>query len=287
MDSPSDEMPRIVAEELPTVHLTHREQQTDPGTTRNLGVVQARGEIIACIDTDCIAPSHWLKRMVAAQRAGQEVVGGRIENGNPESLVAWARYLGEFRKWLPVGRARLANHIPKCSISYHGWIFARSGGFPTRFYTQEDLLYHWQLLRHRVPIWFHPRIRVQHVHSSTWRACTQHLRNIGRITARVLKLTGEEGVFLARSPVLTLLAALVLPLAKWLRTTRPASQKFSGYMLRPPRRPMLDSSFSGTKQSVYASNEGDPGSSRYHFDRFLLHLWLECRGAKLLAGAFP
>lgn len=218
VDSSSDETSRIVAHEFPTVRLIHRDRQTDPGTARNLGIVQAGGEIIACLDADCIAPPDWLRRMVTAQRAGHQVVGGTIENGNPESLIAWAGYLGEFREWLPAGRARLVHHVPTCNISYHRSIFARFGGFPTRFYPQEDLLYHWRLSQHGVSIWFDPDIRVRHVHRSTWRAYAQHLRRIGRITARVLNLTGGEGVFLARSPVLALLAAPVLPLVKWLRT---------------------------------------------------------------------
>jgi cellulose synthase/poly-beta-1,6-N-acetylglucosamine synthase-like glycosyltransferase len=217
VDSSSDETPRIIAEEFPMVHLIRRDRQTDPGTARNLGIIRANGEIIACIDADCIALPDWLRRMVTAQRAGHEVVGGTVENGNPESLIAWAGYLGEFREWLPVGPARLVNHVPTCNISYHRSIFTRFGGFP-KFYPQEDLLYHWRLSQHGVPIWFDPNICVRHVHRSMWRAYNQHLRRIGRITARVLKLTGEEGVFLARSPVLALMAAPVLPLVKWLRT---------------------------------------------------------------------
>jgi GT2 family glycosyltransferase len=218
VDSSSDETPHIIVDEFPNVHLIHKDEQTDPGTARNLGITQAKGEIIACIDADCIAPADWLERMVAAQQAGHEVVGGTVENGNVEGLIAWAGYLGEFREWLPVGRPRLVDHVPTCNISYHRSIFARFGGFPTRFYPQEDLLFHWRLSQHGVPIWFDPAIRVRHVHRSTWRAYSRHLRRIGRITARVLKLTGEEGVFLARSPVLTLLAAPMLPLVKWLRT---------------------------------------------------------------------
>lgn len=218
VDSSADETPRIIAQEFPQVELIHRDEQTDPGTARNLGIVQATGEIIACIDADCIAPPDWLQRMVTAQRVGHQVVGGTIENGNPQSLIAWAGYLGEFREWLPVGQARLVPHVPTCNISYHRSIFARFGGFPTEFYPQEDLLYHWRLSQHGVPIWFDPDIRVRHVHRSTWRAYNRHLRRIGRITAQVLKLTGEEGVFLARSPVLTLLAAPVLPWVKALRT---------------------------------------------------------------------
>ena len=218
VDSSSDETPRVIANEFPTAHLIHLDQQTGPGAARNLGLIQAAGAIIACIDADCIAPPDWLERMVAAQRAGHEVVGGAIENGNPESLISWAGYLGEFREWLPVGQARLVDHAPTCNISYSRSIFARFGGFPAKFYPQEDLLYHWRLSHHGTPIWFEPDIRVRHVHRSTWRAYVRHLRRIGCITARVLKLTREEGVFLARSPVRALLAVPVLPLVKWLRT---------------------------------------------------------------------
>lgn len=218
VDSSSDGTPRIITDAFPSVRLIHKDEQTDPGTARNLGVTQAKGEIIACIDADCIAPPNWLKRMVTAQRAGHEVVGGTIENGNPESLIAWAGYLGEFREWLPVGNARLVAHVPTCNISYHRSIFARFGGFPTEFYPQEDLLYHWRLSQRGVPIWFDPQIQVRHIHRSTWRAYNRHLRRIGRITARVLKLTGDEGAFLARSPTLALLVAPLLPLVKWMRT---------------------------------------------------------------------
>jgi len=218
VDSSSDETPQIIASEFPSVRLIHLDEQTDPGTARNLGIGQARGQVIACIDADCVAPTDWLRAMMTAQRAGHRVVGGPIENGNPESLLAWAGYLSEFREWLPVGKAHLVTHIPTCNISYHRSVFEAFGGFPTEFYPQEDLLFHWWLSHHGVPIWFEPTVCVRHVHRSIWRSYVRHLRRIGRITARVLRLTGEEGAFLARSPVLASLTVPILPLIKWLRT---------------------------------------------------------------------
>ncbi len=218
VDSSSDETPQIITGEFPTVRLLHLEQQTDPGAARNLGIAQARGEIIACIDADCAAPHDWLRRMVSEQRSGHRVVGGTIENGKPDSLIAWAGYLGEFREWLPTGQARLVRHVPTCNISYHRSVFARFGGFPTEFYPQEDLLFHWRLAQHGVPIWFDPGIQVQHMHRSVWRSYAGHMHRIGRITARVLKLTGDEGAFLARAPLLAALGAPLLPMYKWLRT---------------------------------------------------------------------
>ena len=70
VDSSSDETPHIIAEQSSEVRLIRRDQQTDPGTARNLGIAQAQGEIIACIDADCIAQPDWLRRMVEEQRSG-------------------------------------------------------------------------------------------------------------------------------------------------------------------------------------------------------------------------
>jgi len=218
VDSSSDETPAIISQAFPQVQLIHRGQQTDPGTARNLGIAQARGEIIACLDSDCAAPADWLQRMVNAQRAGHPIVGGSVENGNPEKTLAWAGFMGEFREFIAIGEPRLVQHQPTCNISYHRSIFTRFGGFPTSFYPQEDLLFHWRLGQQGIPIWFDPGITVRHTHRVEWRPYLQHQRRIGHITAQVLELTGDEGAFLARSPLLSILVAPILPLVKFSRT---------------------------------------------------------------------
>ncbi len=234
VDSSSDGTDEIVAHDFPHVQLIHRSQQTDPGTARNLGIAQARGEIIACLDADCVAPADWLERMLDAQRAGHLVVGGAVENGNPHSTVAWAGYMGEFREFLPTGKPRIVAHVPTCNISYHCSVFARWGGFPTRFYPQEDLLYHWRLAHHGIAIWFDPRICVHHHHRSTWSAYLAHQQRIGQITARVLRLTGAEGAFIARSPALALAAVPWLPLFKWARTLGVLTSQAPAILRRHP-----------------------------------------------------
>jgi glycosyltransferase involved in cell wall biosynthesis len=218
VDSSSDDTAAIVSRDFPQVHLIHRDRQTDPGTARNLAIARARGEIIACLDADCAASPDWLRRMVAAHRAGHPVVGGSVENGNPEKVLAWASFLGEFREFVGVGEPRLVRHVPTCNISYDCSIFARFGGFPTSFYPQEDLLFHWRLGQQGIPIWFEPDIKVKHTHRAEWWPYLRHQCRIGHITAQVLELTGDEGAFLARAPLLTLLAAPFLPLVKFFRT---------------------------------------------------------------------
>jgi len=218
VDSSNDKTPAIISQEFPQVHLIHRARRTDPGTARNLAVARASGEIIACLDADCIAPTDWLRQMVIAQRSDHPIVGGSMENGNPRSILAWAGFLGEFREFIAVGEPRQVCHLPTCNISYHRSIFAQAGGFPTSFYPQEDLLFHWRLRQQGTPIWFDPDIRVKHVHRTELGSYLRHQRRIGHATAQVLELTGQEGAFLARSPLLALLSAPVLPLVKFLRT---------------------------------------------------------------------
>jgi GT2 family glycosyltransferase len=218
VDSSSDETPDIITRQFPQVKLIHRNQRTDPGKARNLAIARASGDIIACVDADCRVQPDWLQQMITAQRKGHPVVGGSVENGNPGKALAWAGFLGEFREFIPVGKPRLVHHVPTCNISYQRSIFTQLGGFPTSFYPQEDLLFHWRLGQHGIPIWFDPNICVKHVHRAEWRAYLQHQRRIGHITAQVVELTGEEGAFLARAPLLSLVAAPFLPLVKFLRT---------------------------------------------------------------------
>jgi len=134
VDSSDDETPAIIAQEFPSIKLIHCAQRTDPGTARNLGIGRSRGEIIACLDADCVAPADWLRRIVAAQRGRHPIVGGSVEIGNPERMLAWAGFLGEFREFIGTGDPRLVGHLPTCNISYHRTIFENHGGFPTAFY---------------------------------------------------------------------------------------------------------------------------------------------------------
>jgi glycosyltransferase involved in cell wall biosynthesis len=51
---------------------------------RNRGIEKASGEIVACIDDDCIPPSDWLESISDAMaRFGADVVGGTYEEHDP------------------------------------------------------------------------------------------------------------------------------------------------------------------------------------------------------------
>ena len=218
VDSSADRTPQLIREQFPSVTLISLPRRTDPGTARNLGVARSSGDIVAFLDSDCRAAPDWLRHTIAGHQAGYEVVGGAVENGNPQSLVGWAGYMAEFREFLPHGLRRQVAHIPTCNISYRRQVFERYGGFSSEHYPQEDLVYNLNLKRNGVPILFDPAIRVAHTNRSQMGDYFRHQRRIGRITAQVLKLADLPGAFFVRRPWLAPLFIPFLPFIKFTRT---------------------------------------------------------------------
>ena len=237
VDSSADRTPQLIREQFPSVTLISLPHRTDPGTARNLGVARASGDIVAFLDSDCRAAADWLRHIVAGHQAGYEVVGGAVENGNPQSLVGWAGYMAEFREFLPHGPRRQVAHIPTCNISYRRQVFERHGGFSSEHYPQEDLVYNLNLKRNGVSILFDPAIRVAHTNRSQMGDYFRHQRRIGRITAQVLKSADLPGAFFARRPWL---APLFIPFLPFIKFTRTCARFFLRINPRPLlRRPLV------------------------------------------------
>jgi len=64
------------------------QQNKGPSAARNLGIKNARGEIICFTDDDCIADKRWLEELVKEfTDEGIGGVGGRILAYNPRRIV--------------------------------------------------------------------------------------------------------------------------------------------------------------------------------------------------------
>lgn len=72
----------------PVVRLI-RQQNAGPSVARNRGVQEARGELIALTDDDCLPSAEWLASLVSAHRKGPDsLVGGLTINGLVDDLFA-------------------------------------------------------------------------------------------------------------------------------------------------------------------------------------------------------
>ena len=221
VDSSSDSTPDLVRTNFPDIQFIHLEKKTDPGTARNLGISNSTGSIILFIDSDCIAESNWIERMVNIHRKNPDflAVGGSVKNGNrSNSAVAWAGYMAEFREFIPEQQSREVKHIPTCNISYKREILINLKGFNPDYYPQEDLDFNYRLIQSGGKILFNPEIQVKHTHRTELSSFFKHQLRIGNITSKMLKILDLEGYTIVRSKLKLILAILFIPLVKWVRT---------------------------------------------------------------------
>jgi glycosyltransferase involved in cell wall biosynthesis len=136
VDSSNDNTPELL-KKYP-IKLIRRNQQTYPGSARNIGIREAKGKIIACADADCVPSPDWLENICAAHKRF-DVVGGPILNGNPWSYFGWSLYFPEFSQLIRKS-TKIVKNIPTCNASYKKSIFSKHGYFPESL-TGEDMLF--------------------------------------------------------------------------------------------------------------------------------------------------
>src|SRR5512143_1360393 len=79
-DGSNDGTAESVSSRFPAVRVVQN-QNAGPSASRAAGVKEATGEVIAFIDSDCVAPPDWLANIERALgRDGVKVVGGPIRH---------------------------------------------------------------------------------------------------------------------------------------------------------------------------------------------------------------
>jgi glycosyltransferase involved in cell wall biosynthesis len=161
VDSSNDHTAEFVARRFPEVLLIRFSERKFPGDARNAGIAEARAEIVACIDADCVAEENWVEEVLAAHQDPAVAIGGCIGNANPASYVGWAAYLCEFSQWMPGAPRRRLADMATANLSFKKAVFQKYGRFIEGTYGS-DTEFNWRLGRdgHRV-LWV-PEITVRH-----------------------------------------------------------------------------------------------------------------------------
>jgi GT2 family glycosyltransferase len=127
-DGSSDATPRI-AQTFPVHYI--RQPNRGPAAARNRGAAEARGDILAFTDADCVPERDWLERLVAAFEKGVDAVGGTYAIANPESALA--RMIHEEIAARHARLGREVDFLGSFNMAYRKEVFQAVGGFDESF----------------------------------------------------------------------------------------------------------------------------------------------------------
>ena len=170
VDDGSTDNTESIAREFSKVRYL-RQENLGLSVARNVGMQAAHGEIIAYIDSDCMADKDWLYYLVGTlDQGGFASVGG--PNISPPA-----------RNWVQACVAASpgqpshvliddveAEHIPGCNMAFHKWALDLVGGFDPEYRKAgDDVDLCWRLMQqgHRIGfspsaiVWHHRRFNVR------------------------------------------------------------------------------------------------------------------------------
>lgn len=124
------------------------------GRSRNFGIQNATGDVIAFIDADAIANPFWLKEIRESIEKGADVVAGKT--------IAMG-----MRSWEELDRVELDFggfdlSYPSCNLAFRKKVLDDIGGFDDWFITAEDIDLNLRAVQAGYAIVYNPRAIVYH-----------------------------------------------------------------------------------------------------------------------------
>jgi GT2 family glycosyltransferase len=148
-------------------------------TSRNLGLPECTGDIVAMTDDDAVVAADWITQMKRAHAAdaGAGAIGGAVygpKGGAFLSRVADRVVFPSFRE------RRVVRTLPGVNISYKRRVVDEVGGFDEALFRGEDVDFNWRVIQHSYHIVYEPEIHVTHQHRSTLAGFLQQQYMYGR-----------------------------------------------------------------------------------------------------------
>lgn len=166
-DASDDHTPHIVSKY--PVHLIPLKEHRQASFCRNLAAQEAKGEILAFLDSDCLADALWLKELIPAFcDPSTGAVGGLVDSYFDQKgldryeKVKSSLNLGTYPRSSREGDRFF--YVPSCNLLVRRSLFLKSGGFREDMIVGEDVDLCWRLQDQGFHVEYRPMGRVFHKH---------------------------------------------------------------------------------------------------------------------------
>jgi len=185
IDGGSQDKTIEIARKFPVRVLTCNEKGTGPA--RNLGLKEARGEIVCYTDSDCIVENAWLQKLANFFRKNPEVDGvGGLVLWNSEGATRLQRLSGEiFSRSQSFPKHKIKTKfgsfkgvLMDANSAYKKSTLLEAGGFGEPVGLGHELS--WRLAKKGKTLVFDPDLKVFHIFPSTLRVLFQQQMKWGR-----------------------------------------------------------------------------------------------------------
>ena len=205
VDSGQDATCEIAARTLHEVRTIRLSTRAIAPVARNVGAREARGQILAFIDSDAYADPTWIENGVSAVATGYDLICGSIANANPGSAVARAEELVMFNEFLPELPGRPSWFALSGNMVLPRRSFERFGPF-VAVRAAEDVVFSRRLLAAGGRVLFYPRLLVSHDNRTRMRPYLRNQFIVGKHTAIARRLvqfadTGRYWLFVLLLPI--------------------------------------------------------------------------------------
>jgi len=149
---------------------------------RNRSIAEAKGDILAFTDDDCIVSGSWVQSIFKEFKADPEisVIGGRVELYNPNDRPVTTRTCKERVRFSVPGQ--FVNLMAGCNMAVGRQIFAEVGMFDpdfgagAMFLSSEDSDFLYRAYKNNLKIVYSPDVLVYHNHGRRTEAQVESLK---------------------------------------------------------------------------------------------------------------
>jgi mycofactocin system glycosyltransferase len=171
-DASEDKTPEVIST-FP-VHLIRFNEHKQASFCRNWAAQRAKGEILAFLDSDCVADPLWLKELIPA--FGDPLngaVGGVVDSyGNKKGLDRYEKVKSSLTmgSWPKSSREeKKFFYFPSCNLLVRRALFLQLGGFREDMIVGEDVDFCWRLQDQGHHIEYRPVGKIYHKHRDSMR----------------------------------------------------------------------------------------------------------------------